>query len=129
MHQGEIDGGPAGVDAALARVGDEAFVGGGVPEYPLCLDGAVGVEDFQAQAEALGEAVGVQEPCACFGQQEGHRPLVDRLAGEHAVGGVDDVEQEAVGLGYFLKQRQRRCPAHPARASFCRGRAGFRGCR
>ena len=99
VEQGEVDGGAAAVRRAAPRVGDELRVRRVVPQHPLRLGGAEGVEDLEPEPLRGGEVAGAFELGKRFRVQITCGALVHRRSGEIVGGGVGKVENDAVGFG------------------------------
>ncbi len=79
VQQGEVDGNAARMRRATARIGQEFRIGPGIPQRPLRLDGAQGIEDAQPEPERPGERDRCGKLVGGFAMQPAFGIPVDRL--------------------------------------------------
>jgi hypothetical protein len=104
IDQGEIDGRAATVIRAAIERRDKGRIGQEVPEHLLRLRRAIGIENLERHAEALRDFRGFSQGGFCGFEQEAVRGLVDRLAGEIAIGRVDEIDLDVMRFWRDVQQ-------------------------
>jgi hypothetical protein len=96
LDQGHVDGDAARMTGSQARVGDELRVGKGIPQAPLRLHRAEGVENLQPEPERGGEIDRPLQGRRGVGVQLRLRPGIDLFTGDVVGGRIGQGEVEIV---------------------------------